>query len=65
MCRTSDLVDQLSTDEKVTLKKIARGNDPDMLPTTNITQLIRLGFAIVEMGNLALTGTGRRALNMI
>lgn len=65
MCKTSDLVDQLSADEKISLKKIARGSDPDKLPMKQITTLIKLGLAFVEMGNLNLTGTGRRALSMI
>ena len=65
MCKTSDLIDQLSADEKISLKKIARGSDPDKLPMTQVTALIKLGLAYVEMGTLSLTGTGRRALSMI
>lgn len=65
MCKTSDLVGQLSADEKISLKKIARGGDPDKLPMTEVTTLIKLGLAIVEMGKLNLTGMGRRAVGMI
>ena len=65
MCKTSDLVERLSADEKISLKKIARGGDPDKLPMSEVTKLIKLGLAFVEMGNLSLTGTGRRALGMI
>ncbi|MBY8977878.1 hypothetical protein KHP62_18845 [Rhodobacteraceae bacterium NNCM2] len=65
MCKTSDLVDQLSANEKASLKRIARGGNPDKVPMPDITKLIRLGLAFVEMGTLNLTGTGRRALGMI
>ncbi|MEM6904484.1 MAG: hypothetical protein AAF568_01200 [Pseudomonadota bacterium] len=65
MCKTSDIVDQLSANEKAALKKIGRGGSPDTLPMTAISKLITLGLAFVEMGNLVLTGTGRRALGMI
>lgn len=65
MCKTSDLVDQLSADERISLKKIARGSDPDKLPMAQVTTLIKLGLAFVEMGKLSLTGTGRRAVSMI
>lgn len=65
MCKTSDLVEQLSSDERLALKKIARGSNPDTVPMPSITRLIQLGLAFVEMGNLALTGTGRRAIGMI
>ncbi|MEM9046151.1 MAG: hypothetical protein AAGC81_15805 [Pseudomonadota bacterium] len=65
MCTTSDLVDQLSADERACLKRIGRGGNPDKLPMTAISKLIKLGLAMVEMGTLSLTGTGRRALGMI
>ncbi|MEM7239289.1 MAG: hypothetical protein AAF501_15900 [Pseudomonadota bacterium] len=65
MCKTSDLVEKLSPNEKASLKRIGRGKNPDDLPMPDITKLIRLGLAFVEMGTLNLTGTGKRALGFI
>lgn len=65
MCKTSDLVGQLSPNERAALKRIGRGGNPDDLPMPAITKLIGLGLAFVEMGTLNLTGTGRRAIGMI
>lgn len=65
MCETSRLVEQLTSDEKACLRQIGRGGNPDSLSMSAISRLIRLGLAMVEMGTLNLTGTGRRALGMI
>lgn len=65
MCKTSDLLDQLSANERASLKRLARGTNPDKIPMPDITKLIHLGLAFVEMGALDLTGSGRRAVSMI
>jgi len=65
MCRTSELVDQLSPEERASLKSIATGICCPRIPFEHAEKFIRLGLAELNCGDQALTRRGKRACGMI
>ncbi|MEM9146265.1 MAG: hypothetical protein AAGC57_08710 [Pseudomonadota bacterium] len=65
MCRTSELLGQLSEDEQASLQDIARGGSQDCIPDGHAEKLLRLGLAELVCGDQALTHRGKRAAQML
>lgn len=61
MCRTMELMDQLTEDEVGSLREIARGPARRRIPHTHAETLLRLGFAELVYGYQELTIHGKRA----
>lgn len=65
MCRTTELLGQLSEDELVSLREIARGARRTPIPFLHAEKLIRLGLAELVCGDQELTRQGKRAAGML
>lgn len=65
MCRTSELLGQLSEDEQASLQEIARGARHEQIPFVHAEKLIRLGLAELLCGDQELTRLGKRAAGML
>jgi hypothetical protein len=65
MCRTTELLGQLSEDERNSLREIARGPGRRKIPFPHAEKLIRLGLAELLGGYQELTRQGKRAIEMM
>lgn len=65
MCRTAELLGQLSEDEKASLTEIGRGPARRRIPFLHAEKLIVLGFAELVFGYQELTVLGKRAVVML
>ncbi|GMG83489.1 hypothetical protein LNKW23_27020 [Paralimibaculum aggregatum] len=64
MCRATELLEQLSEDERQSLCRIRRGACATAIPNDHAEKLIRLGLAELVWGDQILTRQGRRAAEM-
>ena len=65
MCRTTDLIGQLSQAELGSLKEIGRGPARGRIPHDHAEKFISLGLAELVMGYQELTVQGKRAVRMM
>lgn len=65
MCRTSELVEQLTPEERASLTAIGKGVCCPRIPFEHAEKLIRLGLAELNFGDQTLTRHGKRALGML
>ena len=61
MCRTMELLEQLSDDEAGSLQEIASGPGRRRIPHMHAERLLELGFAELVYGYQELTIHGKRA----
>jgi hypothetical protein len=65
MCRTEELLSQLSEDERRSLAQIGKGTCGKRIPFTHAEKLIALGLTELCCGDPELTRHGRRALQLL
>lgn len=64
MCRTSELLEQLSEDEIASLKEIGRGPGRHKIPANHAETFLRLGLADLVLGYQEITQLGRRVMGL-
>lgn len=62
MCKATDLLAELTPEEKTSLRELCRGDIRARIVWPHAEKLIRLGLAELSFGRLALTFLGRRAV---
>lgn len=65
MCRTTELLGQLSEDELASLREIGRGPARRKIPFIHAEKLISLGLAELHCGYQELTRQGKRAIEIM
>lgn len=65
MCRATDLIDDLSAEEKTSLEELGRGPVRQKIPYSHAEKLLRLGLAELNCGHQELTGIGKRVLQVM
>ena len=65
MCRTTELLGQLSDAERDSLNELGRGPARRRIPHTHAERLIRLGLAELVLGYQELTVRGKRAVAIL
>lgn len=65
MCRTTELIDRLSPEERASLLELGRGPARRKIPHPHAEKLLDLGLAELVCGYQELTTQGKRALSMM
>lgn len=65
MCRTTDLIGQLSDAERESLEELGRGPGRQRIPFDHAEKFLGLGLAELNIGYQELTIQGKRAVLML
>ena len=65
MCKATQLIGELSEDERMSLAEIGRGPVHARIPDAHAEKLLSLGLAEVVLGDEELTLCGRRAVRIM
>jgi len=65
MCKVSELVEQLTDDERKSLEKLGGGRPAEDVPAGHAAKFVELGLTELACGAEVLTRSGRRALGLL
>lgn len=65
MCRATELIEELSVEEKTSLDELARGPARRKVPFSHAEKFISLGLTELICGYQELTSIGKRAVSLM